>query len=354
MGGIHLTSPDFPQGFPINAQQLHYLIVHGYIDPPDMEKMDVTERNSADTLSRVITIFQAFWFFVGELERFAQGLPITTLELTTISFTLVMFATSATWYYKPSIAQPRFVHTKNDIAVQEIRENMARYTHPMLPAHWYQTPLEFIGHDHFGINIHWRYYTRLAQILHIRLFSRPVTSRPYDRFPSDTWLCPDFVFTPLATCVLLGFSGLFLIAWNFHFPTYAEKILWRISSVYHAVFSIYGGFYFVVEMVKSRRRPLETDRVLKRSGPLTRHHSFEGLITGSPSAFRGTLSRWRNISVDNDPEMSVSMRVLLPVSIMCILYVFARVYIYVEDFASLRSQPSGVYIDVNKFLPFLG
>jgi hypothetical protein len=52
MGGIHLTSPDFPQGFPIDTQQLHYLIIHNHIDPPDMEKMDISERNSTDILSR--------------------------------------------------------------------------------------------------------------------------------------------------------------------------------------------------------------------------------------------------------------------------------------------------------------
>lgn len=139
MGGIHLTSPDFPQGFPINAQQLHYLIMHNHVDPPNMEAMDISERNSADTLSRyasisntkheanvvsLITIFQAFWFFIREIQRFRKGLPITTLELTTISFTLVMFATSATWYFKPSITRPRCISTKNDKTVQEIRESI--------------------------------------------------------------------------------------------------------------------------------------------------------------------------------------------------------------------------------------
>lgn len=139
MGGIHLTSPDFPQGFPINAQQLHYLIMHNHVDPPDMEAMDISERNSADTLSRYasvsytkheanfprfITIFQAFWFFVTEIQRFRQGLPITTLELTTISFTLVMFATSATWYFKPSITRPQRISTKNNKTVHEIRESI--------------------------------------------------------------------------------------------------------------------------------------------------------------------------------------------------------------------------------------
>lgn len=52
MGGIHIKSPDFPDGFPINAEQLHYLVMHEHVDFPDMTLMSVAERNTLDTLSR--------------------------------------------------------------------------------------------------------------------------------------------------------------------------------------------------------------------------------------------------------------------------------------------------------------
>ncbi|KAK8169731.1 hypothetical protein IWX90DRAFT_485643 [Phyllosticta citrichinensis] len=67
MGGIHLVSPDFPEGFPINAEQFHYLVLHQHIDFPDMKQMAIEERNSLDTLSRAITVFQALWFLVTEI-----------------------------------------------------------------------------------------------------------------------------------------------------------------------------------------------------------------------------------------------------------------------------------------------
>jgi len=56
MGGIHLTSPDFPGGFPINAEQLHYLVLHKHVDFPDMTLMSIAERNTLDTLSRWVMI----------------------------------------------------------------------------------------------------------------------------------------------------------------------------------------------------------------------------------------------------------------------------------------------------------
>lgn len=49
-----MKSPDFPRGFPIDAQQLHYLIKHDFVAPLDLDSMDISERNSVDSLSRQV------------------------------------------------------------------------------------------------------------------------------------------------------------------------------------------------------------------------------------------------------------------------------------------------------------
>lgn len=76
---------------------------------------------------RVITIFQAFWFTVSEIQRTNMGLPMTTLELTAVSFSMMMLATSITWYYKPYISEPRFIWTKHEKSVEAIREYAKQY-----------------------------------------------------------------------------------------------------------------------------------------------------------------------------------------------------------------------------------
>ena len=48
-----------------------------------------------------------------------------------------------------------------------------------------------------------------------------------------------------ATWLLLG--GLHLIAWNFHFPTETEKILWRVAS-----FALAGGPIVVISIFTLR------------------------------------------------------------------------------------------------------
>ena len=46
---------------------------------------------------------------------------MTTLELTALSFSFVMFATSLTWYAKPTISQPRPIGTIDNKTVEGIR-----------------------------------------------------------------------------------------------------------------------------------------------------------------------------------------------------------------------------------------
>ncbi|KAK1674854.1 hypothetical protein BDP55DRAFT_704504 [Colletotrichum godetiae] len=38
-------------GFPVDAEQLHYLVKHGFADFPDMDSVNIAERNTIDTLS---------------------------------------------------------------------------------------------------------------------------------------------------------------------------------------------------------------------------------------------------------------------------------------------------------------
>lgn len=219
----------------------------------------------------------------------------------------------------------------------------------MLPGQWYRTPLEYLSQEYFGINLHWSYYTRLAYMLHIRIFSRPCNSRPWDRFPSDTWLCPSFAWTIPATCVTVLFSVLFIAGWNFHFPTNTEKIMWRVCSVYHAVFSLYGACYYLIEMLKSKKRPSNSPHSRQHLHPIEEslHLCSKTSVHRSIPIVTSFLNRWRNTLPIQDPEARIPLRVLIPITVTCAIYVICRVYIYIEDLISLREQQSDVYISTD-------
>jgi hypothetical protein len=202
-------------------------------------------------------------------------------------------------------------------------------------------------------------------MIHFPFISRPITSRPWDRIPSHTWYYADATFSPLASLVLIGSSFLFPLAWNFHFPTYVEKLLWRICSVYHNAFSLYGGIYYLIEVFSSRkqksvhkpsqpRAPSSTrvqDAEAQLKSPVYRH--IKNRVNRCGKLVMDWIGSWRNISPEQDPNMEIPLRILVPVTITCALYILCRLFICFEDFFALRAQPAGVYVTVNRFMPLL-
>lgn len=55
MGGFVLKSPDFPT-FPLDAEQIYYLILKGYLDIPNVERGVIDDKNKADGLARYIIL----------------------------------------------------------------------------------------------------------------------------------------------------------------------------------------------------------------------------------------------------------------------------------------------------------
>lgn len=220
--------------------------------------------------------------------------------------------------------------------------------------------------------------------MRLSFFCRAVESRPYDRLPSDTWYHGELRYSLFVLAVFLTFSCLFLCGWNFYFPTFTEQLLWRICSVYHAVFSFYGAGYYIVEWRKVviNRRQAEQNVATqlqqevtaepltsKISGDLEAQGSQQSLHPGTTEKdqsddkslrrmlsrqLQRKLSRFHDRFASQNPGDKIPLRTLFPVTVLCFLYVCCRLYLYFEDLFSLREQPADVYDTVNKFIPFLG
>jgi hypothetical protein len=70
---------------------------------------------------RLIVLWQVSWFSVSTLLRLKENLPMTTFELTALSFSLTMLITSLCWYAKPTISTPTKIRTKDNMKIEEIR-----------------------------------------------------------------------------------------------------------------------------------------------------------------------------------------------------------------------------------------
>lgn len=54
MGGFHLTSPDYPNGFPVTSAQMYYLVKHGHVAFPKLTKSEIKDMSKADTLAKYV------------------------------------------------------------------------------------------------------------------------------------------------------------------------------------------------------------------------------------------------------------------------------------------------------------
>lgn len=104
-------------------------------------------------------------------------------------------------------------------------------------------------------------------------------------------------------CLLYG--GIHAIAWNAHFPSFAEQMIWRVS-----VCIIGGGGLLWLHMRRMYENPLIFD----------------------------------------------SRTIILVVWLMIYIYILARIFIVTEAFISVRSLPVGAYDTVKwvNFLPHIG
>jgi hypothetical protein len=269
-----------------------------------------------------------------------QGLGITTLELTTLAFAFSMFLTSFFWFHKPKdVISPIIIETPHKI--EDILKD-ARIP----PFYEYKyTPLDFISRREWSISILWAYYCRLNEKIKVPVFLRRRLPKPATRIRSDNFppldTIPELI---IGTIFLLIYSSLFMLAWNFDFPTVAEKILWRTFSCSMVAFPFLAGAVFLVgdHAYFLRRRSSEL--------PMQTQSKDDGAKKSRISSFLKSISKGlRNIEEDHDPMLDVPLRILFPATVICALYSVTRGYILLEDIISLRSLSPNLLREVQWF-----
>lgn len=312
------------------------------------------------------------WFTLTEIVRLANGYPITTLELTTLSFSCMMVLVSIYWYFKPSISRSTIIPTKEDRTVAEIRRlakdtvsipvstgfpelTLVLKTHPGLPDTWYRTPLYFISQRRFHPEATWAHASELTYLVHLPLFNRKMNVKPgepWDRFPSDIFQPADgsyLLLVPLVMSIQIPYALSFLAAWTFHFPTAAEMWLWRACAIYHGAFTLFVTPYMAFQY----HQGFADEMIQKLRRSQARPHFTRLKRLRIVSALQAWLEKWRNLSPDRDPDMRIQIRWMLPMVLINFIYIFCRGLLFALDFAGLRQQPVDVYKTVNRFVPFL-
>lgn len=356
MGGYVLQTSDWVP-FPVDAKQLLWLIQRGFVAVPDIRPEAIKDKNKVDDVTRLIMVAQTLWFLVNFFGRIAQGYTITVMELTTAAFIYCVLPLMWMWRHKPAdVGMPEVIHT--DASMTEILlaggdEVRELYLYD-------RTPLDFISRKEWTWSIYWSHARHHLYRLHLL---RP-RARPVDRLSNA--LTPEVAVWLWRGGVIyaLSFGAIFIVPWNFSFPTETEKLLWRISSIIYVVTMAAGELVTIwgFEWWPYLRGwwAGKRGRIPAESGAGSRQTE-----TGKQEKERLKNSRrppqnvWellRNPSPGQDPHVAAPLKAILPIQILFLAYFLARAYILIEDFLELRSLPASAYqtVDWGQLIPHFG
>lgn len=127
-----LRPPNYPP-LPINAHQIHYLVINGFMEFPTIDTETIWDKNKTDAFARILTSFQVLWFTLQCIPKAAQYLSISTFALDTVAFVLCTFPTFYFWRHKPLDVSTTITLSLNDgVQVQDIlllADESARMSH---------------------------------------------------------------------------------------------------------------------------------------------------------------------------------------------------------------------------------
>jgi hypothetical protein len=341
MGGLHLHSPNW-KSFPIDAKQLHHLVIRGHVPYPELSDMHIRDKNKVDGMLRLITLIQSLWFIVNIIFRASQHLAITALELSTSAFVMFSTAISLCWMLKPADVQtPDYVRIETEVAaiLQDGGEEAAGV--------YYYTPLDFISRQEWSWSILWSHGLNYLRKIHL---AAPPAERPITRFQNTIVPAIEGPAYGLFIAVSLGYFGIFIAGWNFNFPTRMESILWRAASLTAVLSALsvciiiqisYAWYPALRRKLRSAASqggvlsaPLETNTT-----PSDRQRKRNALST--------LAAYLKNNSVLKDPALNTTVEVVIATWFFGIFYCASRLYIFIADFMELRSLPRSAYQEVD-------
>ena len=227
MGGFMLDPPDYPP-FPVNAHQIHYLVEHGFIDFPSIQRDTIQDKNKADAFVRILTSIQILWFALQCIGRAIQHLNVSMLELDVVAIVLCTFPTFYFWFHKPlDVDTTVTLYLEGSLELRDVlvlAEGVAKRPFEL-------TPLDFINPPPDPYQILDPIMWGLEHLLRLGTNSAHV---PITRFKNTSRMNPGKVTVSewaISTGISLTFICIHFIAWDFNFPSPLERDFSRSAFV---------------------------------------------------------------------------------------------------------------------------
>lgn len=298
--------------FPLNAKQLHWLVVQGYLEYPSTNDDEIWDKSKQDRLSRAISVFQAAYLIVACIGRAVQQLAITTLELNALGIVVCALMTAFSWLHKPA-----------DVRMACVLKCKGSFDEIVGERQWKNTPLDFIDENGPG----WAMNVQPFMNMPVIPPERPIQRIPNDRFPMNPYKFQEYC---LCFATLL-FTAIHVAGWNFSFPTTLEKVLWRVASL--VLFGVTAVFWVFETMASWKRLERWTWLYLRICCP-ERLPAFEA-------------ARAAKLDQPKEPTQLPLPWEFWSIMPVALLYGIARMYLIIEAFLEFRDVDGTAYENVN-------
>ncbi|KAF9485752.1 hypothetical protein BDN70DRAFT_969609 [Pholiota conissans] len=310
MGGFALHTRDGPEV--LSYDLLQELLAEKKIEFPKITEEEIEDRSKLDGLSKTVAVGQTTWFVAQCITRKIQGLVTTELELVTVAFAVLNVFIYFFWWNKPmDVHKPVPVLYLEDDgekhgeevhinAQSSLKRKGAVAKRPKLKTRSSsgQFILSCIELPWKGVKFVFRRVGAMTAFSNSHIIEAGASQVPRFYALGTTYRERCVIMVVVAAIGAL-FGALHCIGWNYIFPTHAEAIIWRTSSV---------------------------------------------AITGIPALMAFTAAALYPIKTDKNHHPEVLG--ILP-------YIIARLLLLVEAFISLRQLPPSALLAVRwtAFLP---
>lgn len=226
MGGFELLKKDqdHPKKTRLNTFNLESELKGYEVDFSIITEDLIMDKSKGDSIAKALVVLQTSWFAIQCAVRVGQGLPVTELEITTLAHTpLICFIYFFGWN-KLLIVIPLTLHAKRvdgmDLEVDdEDSSRLESHTTSSLMT----TASESTATPRPTLNncqLSWRirlgdYISKADDIYKIRKNN----------------VIRDLSMNTFTLLITGTFGAIHCLAWNLHFPSRVEQILWRVSAL---------------------------------------------------------------------------------------------------------------------------
>ena len=214
MGGYQACDEKGPI-HPLRPDEVVSLVRKGRLVPPTGDEL--SSRSKGDVLSKGVAVLQTGWFVVQCIARLVEHLPLTSLEVMTLAYTVMTVAMYVAWWDKP-------LNVSCAIRVLGVRVEGEAEPNSI----WDTIFFYVIGAQ--DENVELEYLQRVPTFWAGKADQE-------DLFKADIF----------ALLVAMAFGAVHCIAWSYTFASPAELNMWRASAI--AIVAIPAGLLIGLALI---------------------------------------------------------------------------------------------------------